>query len=112
MDLQFYGANCVSLSFKGQRVVIDDNLAELGAKAIIKAEDVALFTSRHEAVTPARLVLDSPGEYEVGDISIVGLAVRAHVDEKGVKHATLFKLVAGDISVLITGHIYPELSER
>ena len=111
MDLQFYGANCVTLSYKGQRVVIDDNLAELGAKSIVKADDVALFTSRHDATTPARLMLDSPGEYEVGDISIIGLAARAHVDEQGSKHATLFKLVAGELSVLVTGHIYPELSE-
>ena len=111
MDVQFYGANCVAVTYKGQRVIIDDNLAELGAKDVLKADDVALFTSRHDASNPARLTLDGPGEYEVGDISIVGLAVQAHIDEKGVKHATLFKLVAGDFSVLITGHIYPQLSE-
>jgi len=111
MDLQFHGANCVSLSHKGQRVVIDDNLAELGAKGIIKPEDVALFTSRHEADQPARLVLDSAGEYEVSDISIVGLSAQAHTEEKGSKSATMFKLVIGDLRVLVTGHIYPELNE-
>lgn len=111
MDLQFYGANCVTVIHKGQRVVIDDNLAELGAKSILKAEDVALFSSRHEADQPARLVLDGPGEYEVTDISIVGLSAQAHVDEKGTKKATIFKLVAGDTSILVVGHIYPELSE-
>ena len=111
MDLQFHGANCVSLTYKGQRVVIDDNLAELGAKSILKSDDVALFTSRHDAEQPARLVLDSAGEYEVSDISIVGLSAQAHTEEKGLKGATIFKLVIGDIRVLITGHIYPELSE-
>ena len=111
MDLQFHGANCVSLTYKGQRVVIDDNLVELGAKSILKADDVALFTSRHEAEQPARLVLDSAGEYEVADISIVGLSAQAHTEEKGLKSATMFKLVIGDVRVLVTGHIYPELSE-
>ena len=111
MDLQFHGANCVSLTYKGQRVVVDDNLAELGAKNILKAEDVALFTSRHDAEQPARLVLDSAGEYEVADISIVGLNAQAHTEEKGLKSATMFKLVIGDLRVLLTGHIYPELSE-
>ena len=111
MDLQFHGANCVSLTYKGQRVVIDDNLAELGAKGVLKADDVALFTLRHEADQPARLVLDSAGEYEVADISIVGLSSQAHTEEKGLKGATMFKLVIGDVRVLVTGHIYPELKE-
>src|SRR5579871_720557 len=111
MDLQFYGANCVSVAHKGTRVVIDDNLADLGAKGVLKADDVALFTSAHGAPTPARLLLDGPGEFEVADISIIGLSARAHIDGPNQKQATVFKLVAGEQSVLITGHIYPELSE-
>lgn len=111
MDLQFYGANCVTLTYKGQRVVVDDNLAELGAKSILKSDDVALFSSRHQAEQPARLVLDGAGEYEVADISIVGLSTQAHTEVKGTKTATMFKLVIGDLRVLITGHIYPELAE-
>ncbi|HWB39267.1 MAG TPA: MBL fold metallo-hydrolase [Candidatus Saccharimonadales bacterium] len=110
MDLQFYGANCVSVSYKGTRLVIDDNLAALGGKSITKADDVALFTTAAPEGVNARLTFDSPGEYEVSDISIIGVAARAHMDEDGL-NATMFKLVAGDQSVLITGHVYPELSE-
>jgi L-ascorbate metabolism protein UlaG (beta-lactamase superfamily) len=111
MDIQFYGANCIAVSHKGSRVVIDDNLADLGGKSIIKAEDVALFTGAHGEVN-ARLTFDGPGEYEVGDISVVGIAARAHIDEDSKsKNATMFKLSAGEQSVLVTGHIYPELSE-
>ncbi len=111
MDLQFYGANCVSLTHKGSRLVIDDNLAELGAKAVTKADDVALFTgSQHPAVN-ARLVFDGAGEYEVVDISVIGIAARAHIEEEGQFGATMFKLVIGDQNVLFTGHIYPELSD-
>jgi hypothetical protein len=111
MDLQFYGANCIAFSHKGTRIVVDDTMVDLGAKAVIKSGDVALFTTVHAAETPARLVLDGPGEYEVADISIVGLSARAHIDGPGEKHATMFKLVTGDQSILVTGHIYPELSE-
>lgn len=111
MELQFYGGNCLSLSYKGARIVIDDNLADLGAKSIIKDDDVALFTGAHGAADKARLVFDSPGEYEVSDISVVGIPARAHVDEPDGMSATMFKLIVGEQSVLITGHIYPELSE-
>jgi hypothetical protein len=110
MDLQFHGANCISFTHKGSRIVIDDNLAELGAKSVTKADDVALFTGAHgDAGGPARLTLDSPGEYEVSDVSVAGIAARAHIDEGGL-NATMFKLATGDVSVLVTGHIYPDLT--
>ncbi len=111
MELQFYGANCVSLSYKNRRLIIDDNLVELGAKSVIKLDDVALYTGPHPEGTAGRLTFDKPGEYEVGDISILGIAARAHTDEPEQRNATLLKLMLGDLSVLITGHIYPELNE-
>lgn len=112
MDLQFYGANCFSVTHKGARIIVDDNLAALGAKSVAKPDDVALFTGQHEGGTAARLAFDSPGEYEVSDISVIGISARAHIDEQGApQNTTMFKLVAGDLSILVTGHIYPELSE-
>lgn len=111
MDLQFYGANCFGLTHKGTRVVIDDNLSDLGAKSIVKADDIALFTGAHGGGRTARLTFDSPGEYEVADISIIGIAARAHIDIEGHFGATMFKLIVGDLSVFFTGHIYPKLTD-
>ena len=110
MELQFYGASCLSLSYKSTRIVIDDNLSDLGAKSVLKPNDVALFTGSHEGKPQARLVFDGPGEYEVADISIIGISARAHMDEDGLR-ATMFKLISGETNVLVTGHIYPELSD-
>lgn len=80
MDVQFYGANCVSITHKGTRIVIDDNLAELGAKSVTKADDVSLCTMKPKDQPTGRLVFDGPGEYEVADISITGIGARAHMD--------------------------------
>lgn len=110
MDIQFYGANCISVTHKGARIVIDDNLADIGGKAIVKPEDVALYTGAHGA-SNARLSFASPGEYEVSDISVIGIPAQAHIDEPKTTNATMFKLVASETTVLITGHIYPQLSE-
>lgn len=112
MDLQYYGANCIAVAHKGSRIVIDDNLVDLGANSITKADDVALFTGKKSSKNSARLSFDSPGEYEVSDISIIGIPARAHMDEEKTQNATMFKLVAGDLTVLITGHVYPELNEH
>ena len=34
MELRYYGANCLVLITKQARVVVDDNLSELGGKSI------------------------------------------------------------------------------
>lgn len=110
MDLQFFGANCLLLGYKGTRFIFNDNMAALGAKPVTKAEDVALFTNEREA-SPARFVVDQPGEYEISDISIMGIAARAHMDEADKKTATMYKVIAGELTALVTGHVYPELSD-
>lgn len=114
MDIQFYGANCISISYKATRLVIDDNLDSLGAKSISKTGDVLLNTtkaSRRLSIEP-KIVIDCPGEYEVADISILGIPARSHVDQEGIFNTTMYKITAGEITCLITGHIYPRLSEE
>jgi len=112
MDVQFYGANCIVISSKQARLVVDDNLAELGSKTVAKEGDIAVFTSG--SATPAhaaKLVVDQPGEYEVSGVSIYGIAARSHMDNEDQKTATMYKVVLDDTNLLITGHIYPELSD-
>lgn len=110
MDIQFYGANALTLTTKQTRLVIDDNLAALGAKSITKEGDVALCTAA-PTESAARLSINEPGEYEVSGVSIYGIAARAHMDEDKEKTATIYKIVADDTSVLVVGHIYPELTD-
>lgn len=112
MELQFHGANCIVVSHKGTRLVVDDNLLELGAKNVTKPDDVALYTGPHTSDKVGRITFDSPGEYEVGDVSVIGISARAHIDEPGKHTATMLKMVSGEFNVLCTGHIYPELDEN
>jgi len=114
MDVQFYGANCVSLTTKQARVVFDDNLVELGGKPVLKAGDVALFTTQQASAPKqeVKIMIDRPGEYEVSGVSIYGIQSRAHMDEQGKQTAAMYKLVIDDLKVLVTGHIYPELSDK
>jgi len=114
VDVQFFGANCLVFTSKDQRVVIDDNLAELGAKSVTKAGDLVLFTWRHPDNRPAgaKMVIDTPGEYEIGNLSITGVAARAHLDEdEKSQNATMYKLTAGELNYLVTGHIFPALTD-
>jgi L-ascorbate metabolism protein UlaG (beta-lactamase superfamily) len=113
MDIQFYGANCISISGKKFRVVIDDNLADLGKKSITKNGDIIIYTGPHSIpAVESPLVVSHPGEYEVSGISIYGIAARGHMDESGKKNATMYKIIIDDVRIVVTGHVYPELSER
>lgn len=112
MDIQFYGANCIVLSSKQKRIVIDDTLAQLGGKSIAKEGDIMVFTGHHEPVTAkAKLVIDMPGEYEASNVSIFGLQARSHMDEANLKSATMYKITWGETRILVTGHIFPKLSD-
>lgn len=112
MELQYLGANCIKIITKKATLVVDDNLADLGLKSVTKAGDVALFTGPHSPVVQElALAIEHPGEYEVSDISIQGIAARSHLDEASGQDATIFRVLAEDISLVIVGHIYPELSD-
>jgi L-ascorbate metabolism protein UlaG (beta-lactamase superfamily) len=112
MDIQSYGANCITFASKQARIVIDDNLEDLGAKSVTKAGDIALFTGVHPSPPQGvKIMIDSPGEYEVSGVSVHGIAARAHMDEEGQKNTTMYKIVIDELRILVTGHIYPELSD-
>lgn len=111
MDIQFHGANCISISTKKGNFVVDDNLAKLGLKSVAKKDDNLLFTSMPGKLPEAKLVITDPGEYEVSEVSIFGIAARGHMDEEGKETSTIYKFVYDDIRVAVTGHIHPELTD-
>jgi hypothetical protein len=112
MELQFHGANCVTITNKQARIVVDDNLVELGAKSVSKPGDITLFTGKHDA-TPegSKIVIDMPGEYEASGVSIYGIAARSNMDEDMKMNATMYKIVFDDFRILVAGHVFPELSD-
>jgi L-ascorbate metabolism protein UlaG (beta-lactamase superfamily) len=114
VEVQYFGANCVRIQGKGVTVVVDDNLESLGEKAITKPGDIVLVTNPMVRTThnEAKIVIDMPGEYEVSNVSIHGVAARAHMDEEDKQTATIFKIVADDIRLVVVGHVYPELSDH
>jgi hypothetical protein len=112
MDIQFYGANCIVISTKQVRLVFDDNLESLGAKSVVREGDVCLFTSAHPAlVKHAKMCIDMPGEYEVSRVNIRGLQSRAHMDTETERTAVMYKVVIGDVRILVTGHVFPKISD-
>lgn len=112
MELQYFGGNCVRITTKKASVVVDDNLVEMGGKSITKPDDIVLNTNANIIKTASsdHLTIAQPGEYEVSSTSIQGVAARGHMDAGGM-NATIFKIQAEDIRLVVIGHIYPELTD-
>lgn len=113
MEIHYLGANCVRLTSKKASIIIDDNLASLGAKQVTKQGEIALYTATpDQTYKEPKVTITEPGEYEVSDVSIHGIPSRAHMDLKGTYAATMFKITMEDIRIAVTGHVYPELSSN
>lgn len=113
MELQFFGANRFRVSTKDATIVTDDKPSEHDGKTIIKKGDIGIFTGVHEGKhEDVKMIIGQPGEYEVAGVSITGIAARAHMDEEGGMSATMYKVISKDVRILVTGHIYPDLSEE
>lgn len=114
MDIKFYGANTIRLQTKKVGVAIDDNLASLGQKSVTKETDLSVYTSKQDESTLPKSVfyVDTPGEYEVINVSIKGISAQAHMDEPGKKNAIIYRLVIDDYKIGVVGHIYPEISDE
>lgn len=115
MDIEYKGGNCVVFTTKKATLVVDPKLSTIGLKDQAGKADAQLATQADYKVASERdkLVIDGPGEYEVENISIKGIAALAHVDPKGsAQRATIYCFNTGDISVAVVGHIHPELTEE
>lgn len=111
MELTYHGGNCIRINAKKSTIIVDDNLSALGLKPITKPDDLTLVTSDHVIAEPGRMVIASPGEYEVSDISIQGVAARGAMDEADKKRATIYKLTAEDINVVFLGHVFHDITD-
>jgi L-ascorbate metabolism protein UlaG (beta-lactamase superfamily) len=111
VELQYFGANCLKITTKKAQLVVDDNLAQAGLKAITKPTDISLKTFAGVPDHESRFKIDMPGEYESAGVVVHGIAARAHMDEEGKHSATIYTVEADGTRIAILGHVFPEISE-
>lgn len=114
MDISFHGANSVQIASKKVMIITDAALSRVGLKDVIIKD--AVYINTHTDFVPVGIedgiVVDGPGEYEIKDISIVGIPATRMTDHDGSKMATIYRIVIGDISIAIVGHIAVPLSDE
>jgi L-ascorbate metabolism protein UlaG (beta-lactamase superfamily) len=113
VEIQYYGGNCIKIASKKSSVIVDDNLVDLGSKPVVGEKDIAVYTNTmFKPAEKAHFVIDGPGDYEVSEVSIHGVAARAHMDEEKAHTATMYRIIMDEVRIAVSGHIYPDLSEN
>lgn len=114
-DIEYKGGNAVVFSSKKTTITVDPCLSVLGLKNPKLNDAVELLTeSRFRVDDPeVRIIIDGPGEYEVGDFTIRGVAVSRLIDdEKEEMASTAYRLEQGDVSIAVVGNTGPNFSEE
>lgn len=112
MDIEFKGGNTIVISTKKGVIAVDPKLSLHGLKDYSGKMTTQLLTQHDFGVASDAIIMDGPGEYEVQDISLKGIAAQRQIDtpDDG-KKATMYRLEAGDVSVAIIGHVVSPLTE-
>lgn len=114
-DVEYKGGNSVVIATKKSTLAIDPRLSVVGLKEPKLTHDVELATEARLALGEAegRVLIEGPGEYEVGDFTIRGVAATRHIDTpEQEKIATLYRVEVGDCSFAVVGNVASEVSEE
>lgn len=113
-ELEYKGANAVVLSTKSTTVVFDPKLSVVGLKDIKVKNNIEAATEKRFLIEDeaARLIIESPGEYEIGDFAIQGIGAFRHIDtESDEKLSTIYRIEAGDARIAVFGNIAANLTD-
>lgn len=110
MDIEYKGGNCVVISTKKATIVVDPRLSDIGLKDVVPKDSIVAATQTDFSVETEEVAVDRPGEYEIKNISIIGIPARRHIDTTG-KGATMYRIVTGDFTVAVIGHVSAPLDD-
>lgn len=113
-ELEYKGANCVIITTKKAKIVVDPKLSIVGMKDVSTKDSVELCTESRFSTNSqdANIMIEGPGEYGVAGLDIKGIACRRHLDsEKEGEKSTIYRIESGDLRIGLIGNIYEKLSD-
>jgi L-ascorbate metabolism protein UlaG (beta-lactamase superfamily) len=114
-EIEYKGGNGIVITTKKSTVAIDPKLSVVGLKDVTTKDMIEVATEPRFATNhkDARILIEGPGEYEIGDCAIRGVSATRHLDtEMDEPIATMYRLEIGDVRLAILGNITPKLTEQ
>lgn len=113
-DIEYKGGNAIVISGKKTQVIVDPKLSVVGLKDLTGKDSVQLATeARFTTNDPeAKICIEGPGEFEVGEVSIRGVRATRHLDtEADEPISTMYRVEIGDVRIAVVGNIAAKLHE-
>lgn len=114
-EIEYKGANGIVITSKHTTLVVDPKLSLAGLKDVAVKNAVELGTEERFLLRAeqSQLALEGPGEYEVGDFSIRGVAAQRHIDAPGSEPlATIYRVEVQGVHIAVIGNVAPRLSDE
>lgn len=114
-EIEYKGGNGIVIATKKTTALIDPKLSVVGLKDLVVKDAVEIATEARFTVNgkDSQLVIEGPGDYELGDFSIRGVSAVRHLDtEADEQIATIYRIEVGDARIALIGNIAPKLSEE
>lgn len=113
-EIEYKGGNTLIISTKKATIVADPKASLVGLKDVAVKDAVEVATEARFALNSdgAKLVIEGPGEYGVGDFDIRGIAAQRHLDsESDPRISTIYRIEIGDVRIALLGNIYEKLTD-
>lgn len=113
-DIEYKGGNGIVVTAKKTTAIIDPKLSVVGLKDLSVKGVVEIATEARFAVNSpdAKLIIEGPGEYEIGELSIKGASAVRHIDTDTEEAAsTVYRIEIGDVRIAVLGNVAGKLSE-
>lgn len=112
MEIEYKGANCVVITTKKATLTVDPRLSLVGLKDITPKDAIALATQPEFGLKNEAVAIDRPGEYEVSNVSIVGVPAKRAIDHEDIERATMYRIATSDVAIAVIGHVTTPLTEE
>lgn len=113
-DIEYKGGNSIVIATKRSKLITDPKLSVIGLKDLAVKDAVEVATEERFLTSSldARLVIEGPGEYEVGDFSIRGIPATRHLDaEASEPISTIYRIDVAEVRLVLLGNVAANLTE-
>jgi L-ascorbate metabolism protein UlaG (beta-lactamase superfamily) len=112
-EIEYKGGNTLTITTKKATIVVDPKLSVVGLKDLLIKDAVEIATEARFAIngTDAKLLIEGPGEYGVGDFDIKGIPAQRHLDTEITKVGTIYRIEIGEVRIALIGNVYEKLTD-
>lgn len=113
IEIEYFGGNSLKITNGNEQIVINPKREKFGLKNLNVENQIEMISDNTLSTEDGnpKLVINSPGEYEVGVFSIKGYAIDGHTDFNNEKNITNYSVTTDGVSIIIFGNSTDKIEE-